>query len=116
MKKSATQANAAQQKRALGNSVLDKVGQLNPAESATVLRAILNKHPDLKNEINAIAREVVSSPSVETIAEGVLFNVTSLDMDHLHGRSGSHSWGYVEPTEAAWELLEEAVSDEVAEM
>jgi len=54
MKKPTQRIKATQGKRALGNSGLDIVGQLNLAESATVLREILNKHPDLKNEINAM--------------------------------------------------------------
>jgi len=37
-------------------------------------------------------------------------------MDDINGRAGSHSWGYTEPTEAAWELLEEAVAPFVEDM
>ncbi len=31
------------------------------------------------------------------------------DLDDLGARSGRKRWGYVEPTEAAWEILEEAL-------
>lgn len=96
-----------------GLQVLDKT---SPGELAQVLRALLKKHPDLKTEAEAIAVEMVSSSSVEETAEEVLDAVTALDLDSLNGRAGSHSWGYVEPTEAAWELLEEAVEDVVADM
>ena len=81
-----------------------------------VLRALLKKHAALTLEAEAIAVEVVSSPSVEDTAEEVLDAVTSLDVDSLNDRAGSHSWGYVEPTEAAWELLAEAVEDFFADM
>ena len=37
-------------------------------------------------------------------------------MDDLNGCAGSHSWGYKEPTEAAWELLEETVEPFVEDM
>jgi hypothetical protein len=33
--------------------------------------------------------------------------VRALDYDVLNARAGSHEWGYVEPSEAAWEILEE---------
>jgi hypothetical protein len=42
--------------------------------------------------------------------------VTALDLDDLHARAGGHSWGYVEPSEAAWELLEEAIEDLTTDM
>ena len=34
----------------------------------------------------------------------------------VHGRAGRHPWGYVKPTEAAWELLEETVGRVVGDM
>ena len=34
----------------------------------------------------------------------------------MTGRAGAHSWGYVEPGEAAGELLEESVDDLVEDM
>jgi hypothetical protein len=41
---------------------------------------------------------------------------SKFDYDGLNGRSGSHSWGYVEASEAAGELLEEAVEPFVNDM
>jgi hypothetical protein len=90
--------------------------KMSPGELAQVLHALLRKHPDLKPEAEAIAVDLVSSSSVEDTAEQVLDAVTALDLDSLNDRAGSHSWGYVEPTEAAWELLEEAVQDVIADM
>lgn len=40
----------------------------------------------------------------------------NLDLDDLHDRAGSHSWGYVEPAQAAQDLLEEAVEDMLVDM
>jgi hypothetical protein len=34
----------------------------------------------------------------------------------MRARAGRHAWGYVEPTEAAWELLNEAAEPFLAEM
>jgi len=99
--------------RGRSNGVLDK---MSSGELADVLRALLKKHPHLKSEAQAIAVEIVSAPSIEDTAEEVLDALTSLDLDSLNDQAGSHSWGYVEPTEAAWELLQEAVEDIVADM
>jgi len=63
-----------------------------------------------------MATAIVSSPSVEDMADEVCTNLTSLDVDELSGRAGKHPWGYVEPDQAAQELLEEAIAESIAEM
>jgi len=89
---------------------------MRPVELATVLRALIGKHRELKTEAEAIAAEMLSSPSVEDIAGEVFEAVTALGVEALHGRSGKQPWGYVEPTEAAWELLEEAIESTLSDM
>ena len=90
--------------------------RLDADELAAVLRSLLRKHPDLKRDAEAMAIAIVSSPSVEDIADDVRTNLTSLDVDELSGRAGKHSWGYVEPAQAAQELLEEAIAESIADM
>jgi len=94
-------------------SVLDGMA---PPELAAVLQALIERHPDLRAEAEAAAIEMMSASTVEDIAEGVFDAVTSLDLDSLCGRAGSQPWGYVEPSEAAWELLEEPVENAIADM
>jgi hypothetical protein len=53
---------------------------------------------------------------VETIAEEVAAAVLGLDLDDLNTRAGRTRWGYVEPTEAACELLGEALDPFLEEM
>lgn len=40
----------------------------------------------------------------------------SLDLDDLESRAGRHRGGYTSPTEAAWELLQEAVEPFLSDM
>lgn len=42
--------------------------------------------------------------------------LTAPDIDILNARTGRHRWGYTDPSEAAWEILEEAVEPYVSEM
>lgn len=97
-------------KRSKGNarkgSVLDR---LKPEEAATVLRRLLAAHPDLSREAERISRSLLHEVTFEAVADEVEDAVRALDLEDLHGRAGRHEWGYVEPTEAAWEILEEAV-------
>lgn len=81
-----------------------------------MLRSILERHPELAAEAEEIAQATVTDVDGEAIAEEVEQAVLDLDLDDLNSRAGRHSWGYVEPTEAAWELLGEAIDPFLAEM
>lgn len=90
--------------------------KLRTEEAAAVLNHLLNKHPELKSEAEGFATQMISAASIEDVAEEIRLEITSIDLEALNGRAGSHSWGYVEPSEAAAELLAEAVEDRVEEM
>jgi hypothetical protein len=90
--------------------------RLTSEEASAVLRRLLDKHPELHAEANQIATDQVTSVSVEEVAEDVFDRVTGVGLDELNSRAGSHSWGYVEPSEAANELLEESIEDLVQDM
>lgn len=92
------------------------LNRLAPTEAQAVLRILLQKQPGLTREVEAIATEIVSSVFIEDVADDICIGVTNLDMDDLNSRAGRHSWGYVEPAEAAEELLEEAVAEQFNDM
>lgn len=74
-----------------------------------MLRRLLALRPALQAEAEKIARDLISGVSSEAVADEIQDAVKGLGIEDLHGRSGSHPWGYTEPGEAAWEVLEEAV-------
>ena len=111
--KKRTATTAARSGRTVASSVLNRLAS---GEVASVLRIWLERHPNLTREAQEIAAGLVSSASVEDIADDVCARVTRLDMDDLHGRAGKHSWGYVEPAQAAEDLLEEAVAGHLDDM
>ena len=90
--------------------------RLSPEEALAVLHQVLDQHPELRSEAEQFATDLVSSPSSEDIAQEVHDRITGVDLEALNGRAGAHSWGYVEPSEAATELLEEEVEDMVEDM
>ncbi len=93
---------------ATGNgSVLER---LKPEEAASVLRRLLAAHPDLGAQAERIARSLLHEVTFKAVADEVEEAVRALDFEDLDGRAGRHKWGYVEPTEAAWEILEETVA------
>ena len=94
-------------------SVLER---LKADEAAAVLKILLERHQTLREEAEQIATELVSSPSLEDIADDVLAAVPSIGIDAVNARAGRTSWGYVDPTDAASELIEEAVEDVISDM
>jgi hypothetical protein len=88
-------------------SVLD---HLKPDEAAFVLRQLLASHPDLAAEAAKMAKSLLHEESFENIADEVEEAVNAPDLEELNSRAGRHSGGYTDPTDAAWEILEEAVA------
>jgi hypothetical protein len=70
--------------------------RLVPAELAAVLKLLLGRHPNLREEAERIAVELLSSPS----ADEVYTALTSLGIEALNRRGGRQPRRYVEPSEA----------------
>jgi len=87
----------------------DLVCYLENRECGEVLAQLLESHPDLRGETNVIAKSLLGDVSAEVTSKEVAKQVRDLGVDRLWGRTGRKPWGYVEPGEAAWELLEQAV-------
>ena len=80
------------------------------------MRVLLDRHPALRPEAEEIAREAVTDVRLEDVADAVEDAILGLDLDDLGARAGRHSDEYVEPTEAAWELLHEELETFVDDM
>ena len=87
----------------------DSLDRLKGDEAATVLRLLLKGHPELAKEVEALAKSVIGDVSIEDVADDVEDVLRSLTLDNLNDRAGPKADGYVEPTEAAWEMVEEEV-------
>jgi hypothetical protein len=81
-----------------------------------VLRALIARHPELAADAEQLSRAAVTQVDAEAIAAEVEDAVLALDLDDLNAWAGRQRRGYVEPTEAAWELLEEALEPFLDEM
>jgi hypothetical protein len=102
--------------RSSGKKKTALVDELQPGEAVVVLRRLLARHPELLSEAEEMSRSTLGEVSLESIARAVEDAIWQLSLDDLNDRAGPHSWGYTEPTEAAWELLEEAVEPFVLDM
>ena len=94
----------------------DLLARISSGEAAAVLRVLLDRHPALRPEAEEIARAAVTDVRSEDLADAVENAILGLDLDDLGARAGRHSDGYVEPTEAAWELLHEELETFLEDM
>jgi len=98
-----------QKQRAAASKKKGPLDRLTGDEAATVLRLLWEERPKLRKEVERLSKSVLGGVSVEDVADAVEAEVRSLDLDDLNSRAGSKAYGYIEPTEAAWELVEEEV-------
>ena len=83
---------------------------MTAAEKGELLDALLTDQPALRDRVEALAAARMSAGDRGAIAEEVESALRSLDIDQLNGRAGyRRGVGYVEPGEAADELLDEAL-------
>jgi hypothetical protein len=73
------------------------LARLKPEESASVLRSLLERHPDLVAEAEAMASAAVTEVDADAIAEDVEQAVLGLDIDDLGARAGRKSWVTASP-------------------
>ena len=74
-----------------------------------MLRLLIDRRSELLPEIELLARNVVGEFESARLVEDVERAFLDLGMEELGARSGRTIVGYVEPTEAAWEMLNEAL-------
>ena len=86
------------------------IGSLTLAERSEVLGLLLSAHPELQGEAERVAGALLLSVSVEQIATEVESALVGIPLDAFAARAGRvRGRGYVHETDAAWELVEEAM-------
>jgi hypothetical protein len=107
-------ARAAKSRRpAKQRSALER---LEPREAHAILQRLLAAHPELRPEAERMARALLAQIDFVSIAAEVEHSLRCLSLDDLGERAGRHRDGYTPPTQAAWDLLQEAVDPFLANM
>jgi hypothetical protein len=86
---------------------LDCLDVLTGDEALAVLRELVSSHPDLVPDARRAANALLATVSFTDIGKSVLDALLALDLDDLD--AGPRAGGYVEPSEAAWKAIEQAV-------
>jgi hypothetical protein len=93
------------------------VEKLDAAEARRLLASLLDAHPELSAEAADLADAELGAVTAEEVAENVAFELGALRVEDVWERSGARADGsYVEPGEAAFEIVEEVVSPLLQEL
>jgi hypothetical protein len=79
------------------------------AEKAAILDELVAADHELEDRAERAARSRLGDVDIDDVANAVLAALLALDQEDLAANAGGTRYGYVEPTEAAWSLLEAAV-------
>lgn len=74
-----------------------------------MLERLLAERPELSVDAERVAAELLSTASVDQVRASVEAALIGIPLDALAARAGRFRGGYVDETEAAWALVEEAV-------
>jgi hypothetical protein len=92
------------------------LGVLTPPERAVVLEQLLATNRDLVAEAEQAAHRLLASVDADEVADEVSDALTCIELDDLAARAGRVRGGYVHETDAAWQLVEEAIEPFVADV
>jgi len=106
---------AKRQRAARGERSL--IDALEPIEAKRLLGSLLDTRPDLVPEVAALADAKLGEVSVESVAEEVAWAIGELRVEDIWDGSGSQPDGsYVDPTEAAYAVVDNALAPFVQDL
>lgn len=89
---------------------------LEPLEARTVLARLLATHPELEPEAEQIARKMLGVRTAPEVAKGVEVALLAQDLAALSMATGRFPGGYVDPSQGAQNLLEDALRPDTDDM
>jgi hypothetical protein len=84
-------------------------------ETAAVLDELVAADHELKDRAERAPRARLAQVDTDDVTNAVVAALLALDPEDLAARAGRTRYGYVEPTEAEWSLLEAVVEPWLAE-
>jgi len=100
-----------------GTDALGGAGCAHDRGTFRCLDVVLEAHPELVGEAESEARRLLSAITVDDVAADVSSTLRVIRVEELAARAGRvRGPGYVHETDAAWELMQEAVEPFLADM
>lgn len=106
MTKQAKKKVAAKRRSTRKPQVLESI---TGTDALAILKVLAERHENLAQEIDAVAKELLSHVEIDDVAAHVQMELECLHVEDVWARSGATRDGYVDPGEAAWDMFEEAL-------
>ena len=96
-------------KESAQSSTKEILEKINGYEALLILKILADEDRSIANRIEQIALENLRDVDIESVASEVYFVLNTIEVEDLWDQSGSTTYGYVEPGERAWEMIEESL-------
>jgi hypothetical protein len=106
MAKQAKKKGAAKRRPTRKPQLLDSI---TGTDALAILKVLAERHENLAQEIDAVAKELLSHVDRDEVAANVQMELEGLHVEDVWDRSGATREGYVDPGEAAWDMFAEAL-------
>lgn len=90
--------------------------ELSPNEAIAILKMLVKEDQKIKARIVKLAAEYISQVNIDKIVSLVYSSLNAIRVEELWDRSGATRNGYVDPSEMAWEMFEEALGPFLEEL
>lgn len=100
--------------RSAARKVSKILANLGAEDGKAALISFAARHPECVAEIEEIVQESVGRTSFEDVADEVVAEIELLEASEIGTHSGPRPWGYIDPSEGATEMVEEAIAPFVA--
>ena len=85
-------------------------------QASTEILLELCRDGDLAKRISAMAKATLADVEADVIADEVFRSLNSIDVEELWDNSGKTHYGYQEPTDVAFEMIEDEVRPHIRKM
>lgn len=92
------------------------IQNLSPADGLAILKILANADEQIAVRIGEVATTYLSEVDPEDVAGGLYEELDSLQVEEVWDRAGSTRHGYMEPYEAAYQMIEEILDPYFADL
>jgi len=85
------------------------LNEINKTEALIILKVLADEDENICKKILQITKKHLSEIDIEEVALEIYSELEGIDIEELWANSGASQYGYVEPTGAAWEMVDATV-------
>ena len=93
----------------------DIIDELSDSEAKIILRKLANEDEKTAKTISALAEKLIERVDLSQISDSVFRDLDNLDVDVLWNNSGKTRYGYVDPGDEAYDMIERVLDEYIAE-